>query len=100
MFYFLIKIFLKINLINSFNNEIYSFTVRISNVALIIGIMAFIGEKYYRWLLHKNINFSAFNIEQYVGGKSEFLFMAAIIFIIAQLYKRGIEIQSENELTI
>ncbi|KPH14158.1 hypothetical protein AMQ68_01120 [Chryseobacterium sp. ERMR1:04] len=72
MFYFLIKIFLKINLINSFNNEIYSFTVKISNVALIIGIMAFIGEKYYEWLLHKNINFSAFNIEQYVEGNQNF----------------------------
>ncbi len=29
-----------------------------------------------------------------------YLFMAGIIFIIALLFERGIEIQSENELTI
>ncbi len=33
-------------------------------------------------------------------GSSEFLFMAGIIFIIALIFKRGVEIQSENELTI
>jgi hypothetical protein len=30
----------------------------------------------------------------------EYLFMAGIIYIISQVFKRGIEIQEENELTV
>jgi hypothetical protein len=35
-----------------------------------------------------------------LGGADVWLFMAVVLFIIAQIFKRGIEIQSENELTI
>jgi len=31
---------------------------------------------------------------------SDFIFLAGVIFIFAQIIKRGIEIQSENNLTI
>ena len=31
---------------------------------------------------------------------SDFVFLSVIIFIFAQIVKRGIEIQSENDLTI
>lgn len=34
----------------------------------------------------------------YVSG--EFIFMAGLVFIISQVFKRGVEIQSENELTV
>ncbi len=30
----------------------------------------------------------------------EYLFMAGIIYIISQVFKRGIEIQEENQLTV
>ena len=36
----------------------------------------------------------------HLGGADVWLFMAVILFIIAQIFKRGIEIQTENELTV
>lgn len=67
----------------------------------------------------QNISYSIFNLWilamlhnthiQYTGKKhhfsmdlfsSDFVFLAGVIFIFAQIIKRGIEIQSENELTI
>lgn len=30
----------------------------------------------------------------------EFIFMVGIVFIVSQVFKRGVEIQSENELTV
>lgn len=36
--------------------------------------------------------------ENWISG--EFIFLAGVIFIIAQIFKKGIELQSENELTI
>lgn len=35
-----------------------------------------------------------------IGGADVWLFMGITLFIIAQIFKRGIEIQSENELTV
>ena len=34
----------------------------------------------------------------YIGD--EYIFIAGIVYIISQVFKRGIEIQSENELTV
>ena len=34
------------------------------------------------------------------SSESEYLFMAAMIYIISQVFKRGIEIQEENQLTV
>ena len=34
------------------------------------------------------------------NSESEYLFMAAMIYIISQVFKRGIEIQEENQLTV
>ncbi|GLU53977.1 hypothetical protein Dfri01_34380 [Dyadobacter frigoris] len=30
----------------------------------------------------------------------EFIFMAGLVFIISRVFKRGVEIQSENDLTV
>jgi hypothetical protein len=35
---------------------------------------------------------------EYVSG--EFIFWAGLVYIISQVFKRGVEIQSENELTV
>jgi len=35
---------------------------------------------------------------EYIPG--DFLFLAGIVYVFAQIFKRGVEIQSENELTV
>ena len=35
-----------------------------------------------------------------LAGADVWLFMAVILFVIAQIVKRGIELQAENDLTI
>ena len=35
-----------------------------------------------------------------LGGADVWLFMCVTLYVIAQIFKRGIEIQSENELTV
>lgn len=100
MFYFIIKIFFKINFIHPFSTEVLSLITKISYVALTIGVLAISGKKYCEWLIEQGTSLPRLHLEQYIGGRSEFLFMAAIIFVIAQIFKRGIEIQTENELTV
>jgi hypothetical protein len=58
------------------------------------------------WLVTMVINVYTVWLEEVSGelhGKwlsGEFIFMVGLVFIIAQIFKRGVEIQSENELTI
>jgi hypothetical protein len=41
-----------------------------------------------------------FHISWIGENAGEFLFMAGLVFIISPIFKRGVELQSENELTV
>jgi magnesium-transporting ATPase (P-type) len=94
LFYLVIKITSKINIAQPFSENIAKLISKMSGIALEIGILAFITHNYAKWLLKNPVKFS------YEGGEIEYLFLAAILYVIAIIFKRGIELQSENELTI
>ena len=94
LFYLVIKIFYKINMKQPFSSLMISLIEKISHIALGIGIIAIVAENYSKWLIHRGMVV----FENWEG--QGFLFLAGIIFIIGLVFKRGIEIQSENELTI
>ncbi len=96
--YLVIKIFLKINFVQPFSADVSLLISRISHVALGIGILTLIANSYCKWLMKRTVTLPS--LQDYLGSGSEFLLLAGIIFIIAQVFKRGIEIQSENELTV
>jgi hypothetical protein len=94
LFYLVVKIFLKINFNKPFSLNVANLIIKISYVSLSIGIVAFVANIYNTWLISKDA------VTRLHWPVQEYLFMAGIIFIIAYVFKRGIEIQSENELTI
>ena len=98
LFYLVIKIFLKLNLVQPFSKDVSFLISKIGQVALGIGILTLVAVGYTAWLTNKGVTFP--DLQQYLGAGGEFLLLGGIIFIIAQVFKRGIEIQSENELTI
>jgi hypothetical protein len=55
--------------------------------------------KYARWLAQQGVKMP--DIEHLrLGGADVWLFMGVTLFVIGHIFKRGIEIQSENELTV
>ncbi|MBL0099480.1 MAG: DUF2975 domain-containing protein [Saprospiraceae bacterium] len=40
------------------------------------------------------------HIEAYWADIASFLMMAAIVFVISQIFNKGLEIQNENDLTV
>ena len=94
LFYLVIRVFKKLNLNHPFSPTVVSLITKISHIALGTGIVGLIAENYSKWSLHRGVA-----VEQ-DWGSAGFLFLAGIIFIIALVFKRGTEIQSENELTI
>ena len=93
LFYWVIKVISKINFTNPFSEIIAAIISRIANISLQIGITALLTNIYTEWL-QDTVSFS------YERSESQFLFLAGVLLVIAQIFKRGIELQSENELTI
>jgi hypothetical protein len=98
IFYIIIKIFSKINYTHPFSTGVNRLISTISYVALGVGIIAMITNTYSDWLSTKGVALD--NLGDYLTGGPEFLFMGIIIFFLSQVFRRGIEIQSENSLTI
>ncbi|MGC1205811.1 MAG: DUF2975 domain-containing protein [Flavobacteriaceae bacterium] len=94
IFFLVIKIFSKIHVNNPFSSNVAALVYKISYVALSIGVMSIIASSYKMWLVKKDF------ITPISFGSQEFLFMAGILFVVAFIFKRGVEIQNENELTI
>jgi len=101
IFYLIIKILhdKKLNMSQPFSSEVGRFIFRISYLALSIGLFSWWGVKYTEWFVKQGVKMP--DIEHLrLGGADVWLFMGVTLFVIAQIFKRGIEIQTENELTV
>jgi len=101
MFYLIIKILTNksLQLSQPFNIIIQRFIISISWLALGIGLFSAWAVKTAEWLAQKGVAMPStdnMNIE----GADVWLFMTVILFVIVQVFKKGIEIQTENELTV
>jgi hypothetical protein len=98
VFYLVIKIFQKINIVEPFSETIAKYISSIGYIALFIGILSIMGTNYCDWLSRKGVVFP--DITHFIGAGIEHILFAGVIVFISQIFKRGIELQSENELTV
>ena len=101
LFYGIIKLFAekRVSISQPFTNELRRFILLSAYIALGIGLFSNWGHKYSDGLIGQGMpmaDLDALNL----AGADVWLFMAVILFVIAQIVKRGIELQAENELTI
>ncbi|UOE37717.1 DUF2975 domain-containing protein [Chryseobacterium oryzae] len=84
----------KVNLKSPFSEESANLISKLGNTALTLGILniliSTIIPLLYRGSFSININFE----------NSNFFIIAAILYIVSVIFKKGIELQSENDLTI
>jgi ABC-type multidrug transport system fused ATPase/permease subunit len=101
MFYWIIKILHdnKLNMDKPFNNEICSFIFKLSYASLAIGLFSGWAAGYSVWLDEKGAFMPSLQ-SMHVDGAGAWWFIAVILFVIGHIFKRGIEIQTENELTV
>lgn len=101
LFYLIIKILhdKKLNMTQPFSKEVGRFIFTIAYVTLLIGLFSWCGVKYVEWLISQGVKMPDIQYLR-IGGADVWLFMSITLFVIAQVFKRGIEIQTENELTV
>ena len=98
LFYLVVKIFMKLNLVKPFTIEIAKLIEKISYEAFTIAIVSIIAHQYTKRFIQSDYDVS--HLEKYWNDTVAFLMMAAIIFVISQIFIKGLELQNENDLTV
>jgi len=98
LFYVVVHLVSKIDLSKPFNSFTSKQILLISYYTFSIGLISHIAQQSAKNLMHHG--FVTNNLNQFWADSQAFILMAAVIYIIAQIFKKGIEIQNENELTI
>ena len=103
LFYLIVNLFhkKKLNLSAPFNETLGKYIFTLSYLVFGIGLFTYWGNNLVSWL-SINLNVSSFpsirNIQ--FEGADVWLFMGVILTIFALIFKKGIELQSENDLTV
>lgn len=101
LFYLILKILhdKKINIAQPFSREVVHFINNVAYLAFGIGLFSWWGVKYTAWLVKQGVRIPDIQYLR-LGGADVWLFMSVTLFVIAQIFKRGMEIQKENDLTV
>ena len=103
LFYLIVNLFhkKKLNLSSPFNKTLGKHIFLLSYLAFGIGLFSGWGNNFSNWLrgisngsISESIQVSTFE------GADVWIFMGVILIIFALIFKKGIEIQSENEFTV
>ncbi len=89
----------KLDLSKPFNNKLKEFILLLGYITLGISLFSSWGLSYTNWLMSKSVILPTLK-ELRLESADVWLFMSVTLFIIAQIFKKGIEIQTENDLTV
>jgi hypothetical protein len=98
LFYIVILLISKLNLLKPFNNDVADRIKNISYYTLSIGLISYMAQQITKSLPHYGFEIDTLN--QFWADSQAWILMAAVIYVIATIFIRGIEIQNENDLTV
>jgi len=98
LFYVVIKLLYKLDLTKPFNSYVAGQIKSISYYTLSIGLISYMAQQTTKNLPHYGFEIDALN--QFWADSQAWILMAAVIYVIATIFSRGVEIQNENDLTV
>lgn len=98
LFYIVIRLMHKMDLSKPFNSFVSRQISQISYYTLSIGLLSHIARQLVKSLMHHG--FVPDNLNQFWVDSQAFILMGAVIYIIAIIFKKGVDIQNENDLTV
>jgi len=98
LFYILIMLLHKLDLSRPFDTYVANKITIIAYYTFSIGIISLIARQVANDLLHQGYETDKLN--QFWEDGQAFILMAAVVYIIAQIFKRGVELQMDNDLTV
>jgi hypothetical protein len=98
LFYIVINLMHKIDLRKPFNTFVSSQILQISYYTLSIGLLSFFARQVTKSLIY--YGFVTDSLNQFWVDSQAFIVMGAVVYIIATIFKKGVDIQNENDLTV
>lgn len=98
LFYIVIRLMQKMDLSKPFSTFVAAQIKLISYYTLSIGLLSSIASQFARYLMHHG--FATDNLNRFWADGQAFILMGAVIYIIATIFKKGVDIQDENDLTV
>ena len=98
VFFMTTQLFAAINLATPFNDRVATLITRITSCTFFIGLASVIADELVAKLANNGYPMSG--VAGFWNDGGVYLTMSAILFVIALIFKKGIALQKENELTI
>ncbi len=98
LFYLVVMLLSKIDLTKPFSSFVSRQISLLSYFTFSIGILGYIGQETARNLQHRG--YTTDNLNPFWEGNEAFILMAGVIYIIATIFTKGVELQNENDLTV
>lgn len=98
LFYVLIQLLIKLDLSQPFNMGVAKKFTSVCYFTLSIGLLGIVAAEISKSLTYQG--FEMYKLTHFWDDSHAFILMTAVIYILAVIFKRGVEIQSENELTV
>jgi hypothetical protein len=98
LFYIVVNLMHRINLSKPFSSFASKQITQISYCTLSIGILSHVARE-----IAKSLQSQGYAVDKLQGfwvDSSAFILMAAVIYMISIIFKKGIELQTENDLTV
>lgn len=101
IFYLIVNLFYnkKLNMAKPFNPELTKLIINIAYLCLGAGLFSYWGINYAAWIKAKGVSMPDIHYMR-IGGADVWLFMAVVLFVISQIFKKGTELQTESDLTV
>lgn len=98
VFYHVLRLFKKLKLNKPFTEEISKVVSTITYYAFTVGWLSYLAHHIAKYLAKKNYAIGV--VERYWDDSGAYLMMSAVLFVFAFLFKKGMELQTENDLTV
>jgi hypothetical protein len=98
MFYIVIRLLMKLDLSKPFSSFVSEQISLISYFTFSIGMLSFIARQTAKNLLHRGYEID--QLDRFWVDSQAFILMAAVIYVIATIFKKGIELQNDQDLTV
>lgn len=98
LFYVVIRLLSKLNLSKPFNSFVSVQITQISYYTFSIGILSYVARQTAKNLQHHGYVID--NLNGFWADSQAFILMAAVIYVIATIFKKGVELQNESNLTV
>jgi len=88
----------KLDLSKPFNTFVSEPITKICYYTFSIGLLSYLARQTTKNLEHHG--YAIDNLNEFWADSQAFILMAAVLYVIATIFKKGVEIQNENDLTV